>query len=407
MRKPICRLNAVVENTRVCLTWYKSTPMFKEDNADEFKLLRVFRKETEFVFGEDYEEYFFNMDSQDAEVIFEGTLEALNNRKYEYWDDTAETGKTYAYFIQTKSSGRIGPAAAKIRDPEVWWTYDRLMSEIQQICDASAGLARWDICGHTADGREIPCVRVGNGRQVMGLVGVIHGGESGPELMIPALSRLISGSPEFFTHTSVIAIPSVNIDSREQLSRGTPWYIRTNRQGVDLNRNFPVQWETVEYGYGQDSSDPTSLTYRGTAPASAPETRAVVNAFKNVRPRAVFSYHFLASICEFPALVSRYAKDDDAYMAECRDIIRVFGNGMHPDLGFSDNWLRPLCSAGSLPAWFYEQDRIPAFDLEGCVNTQALPICKFDRTDRKIVTEYQQRHALAMHRLLDKWTGIA
>ena len=50
---------------------------------------------------------------------------------------------------------------------------------------------------------------------------------------------------------------------------------------------------------------------------------------------------------------------------------------------------------------------IPAFDLEGCVNSQALPIFKFDLTDRKIVSEFQPRHALAMHRLLDKWTGIA
>ncbi len=130
MRKPIYRFQTYVENSRACITWYKSTPMFKAGNTDEFDLFRIFRKETAFVFGEDYEEYFFNMDSQDAEVIFEGTLEASNNRKYEYWDNSAETGKTYAYFIQTKSSGRIGPAAAKVRDPEVWWTYDRLMSEI-------------------------------------------------------------------------------------------------------------------------------------------------------------------------------------------------------------------------------------------------------------------------------------
>lgn len=402
MRKTILQPNAIAENGKVTLSWYKSTPLFNEASASEFDHFRIHRMEEKFTFGEDYEEFFLDTDGTDAQQIFEGSLEAINNRKYVFQDDSVETGRTYSYFVQTQTSCRIGPIPVRVRDPEVWWSHEYMMSRLKSLCEQSEGIANLSICGRTSQGKEIPCLEVGGGSKILGLVGLIHGGESGPELIIPAISRLLDESPQLFQKVRIMAIPAANIDSREKMVRGTPWYIRTNHQGVDLNRNFPAHWETAEYGYGLDSSDPASMTYRGPYPASAPETQAVMSVFKKHSPDAVFSFHCLAGICGMPALVSKRAADDKEYNCKCMRIVDVYGKGLFPELDFSEKWLRHSGSSGSLPAWLYELDRIPAFDLEGGIDDNA-ERCKVDHTDRVLIEEYQNRHARAIKVLITDW----
>jgi hypothetical protein len=78
-------------------------------------------------------------------------------------------------------------------------------------------------------------------------------------------------------------LPIVNPDGRRQSEQGTPWSKNTNptppigstaapfpSYGVNLNRNFDVQWGTVGA-----SSDPASPVYAGSAPFSEPETQAL------------------------------------------------------------------------------------------------------------------------------------
>ncbi|GGR00702.1 hypothetical protein FHS38_000883 [Streptomyces netropsis] len=63
--------------------------------------------------------------------------------------------------------------------------------------------------------------------------------------------------------------------------------------GVDLNRNFPYKW-----GYDNEGSSPrpASETYRGPAPASEPETRAVDAFEKRHRFRYAVNYHSAAEL---------------------------------------------------------------------------------------------------------------
>ncbi len=402
MRKTIVSLKAMVIDRKVTLSWYKSTPLFSQVSTNEFDLFRIYRKEEAFAFGEDYEEFFLNHDGADAQLIFEGSLTAINNRKYLFHDDSVETGRTYSYFIQTQTSCRIGPVPVRVRDPEVWWSYEYMMSRINNLCEQSGGIACHSICGRTVQGKGIPCLEIGDGAKTLGLVGLIHGGESGPELIIPAISRLLAESPQLFRQVRIAAIPAVNIDAREEMVKGTPWYLRTNFQHVDINRNFPVHWETIEYGYGLDSSDISSVTYRGAQPASAPETQAVMSVFNDNPPDAVFSFHWLAGICGLPALASKYAGGDTGYTGKCENLIMKFGKGLYPDLDFTAEWLSYTCSAGSLSAWLYDRFGIPAFDMEGYVNPDSheRECCRADQTDRKLITEYQERHTNALREVM-------
>ena len=400
MRKPITGAKAVAVDGSVELSWLKSTPMFQANDDDEFVRIRIFRREEPFVFGEDYEEFFLNADASGADLLFDGSLEATNRRKYVFLDPTPGLGRTYAYWIQTRNSPPIGPIPVRVRDPEVWWSYGEMMRRLKALRDAAPGLVDLSVCGQTTRGLDIPCIRVGTGKLAMGLVGVIHGGESGPELIIPALDRLARECPGLLRETQIVALPSVNIDAREDEVRGTPWYLRTNPGGVDLNRNFPALWDQVEYGYGFNTSEPGSMTYRGPSPLSAPEARAVASVFSGDLPKVVFSYHALASICGPPALAANSGEGSESYVRRCRHLIDIYGKAFYPEPQFAGKWLSFACCAGSLPAWFFERGQVPAFDLECGFDTDALRTCRRDETDIRLLKNYQLRHFKGMQALL-------
>ncbi len=401
MRKPIYGAKAIAAEGSVELSWLKSTPMFQANDDEEFARIRIFRREEPFVFGEDYEEFFFNADASGADLLFEGSIEATNRRKYVFLDRSPALGRTYAYWIQTRNSAPVGPIPVRVRDPEVWWSYREMMRRLKALRDAAPGMVDLSVCGQTTRGLDIPCVRIGKGKLAMGLVGAIHGGESGPELIIPALRRLVEESPDLLQTVQVVALPSVNIDSREDEVQGAPWYIRTNPSGVDLNRNFPALWDQVEYGYGFDTSEHGSLTYRGPAPMSAPETKAVVSVFSGELPKVVFSYHALASICGPPALAANSAEGSEAYVRRCRHLIDIFGKAFYPEPQFAGKWLGFGCCAGSLPAWLVERGQVPAFDLECGFDTDALRRCRRDETDLSLLKNYQTRHFEGVRALLE------
>ena len=228
-----------------------------------------------------------------------------------------------------------------------------------------------------------------------------------PKLIIPAIEKLLKKNIEFFNKTKIVAIPSVNIDSREKMVEGVPWYIRKNTAGVDLNRNFPADWDKVEYGYGLKSSDTSSVTYRGRYPASEPETRAVMDLFSKYVPRAVFSFHCLSSISGLPALVFATGQNNDIYRRQCENFIKVYGQGLCPDKAYNNKWLQFGCTSGSLSAWFFHKYKVPCFDLElsSDYDKIAFAKCAQDNTDRALLKDYQLRHQQAIKNILSSWSG--
>ena len=105
----------------------------------------------------------------------------------------------------------------------------------------------------------------------------------------------------------------------------------TEVDGVDLNRNFPTRWGYDEEG---SSSSPDSQTYRGTAPASEPETRALDGLMSRMDFEFLVNYHSAAELLLYGTgwQVATPTPDDVIYQAMAGDDANPAVPGYDPDL---------------------------------------------------------------------------
>ena len=104
---------------------------------------------------------------------------------------------------------------------------------------------------------------------------------------------------------------------------------RQNGDGVDPNRNFPVNWGLDDEG---SSPDPASETYRGPAPASEPETQAMLKLWDMVAFEFQKNDHTAAELLLYPQGWQQYtpAADDPIFTALAGDDEDPAIHGLRP-----------------------------------------------------------------------------
>ena len=128
------------------------------------------------------------------------------------------------------------------------------------------------VIGHSVRGRKIVAYRKGaeDARRTVVLLGQMHGDERAGV----TTARWVRDHVPVRSDVTVWVVPTMNPDG---LARGT----RTNARGVDLNRNWPMNWRRTSRG----------ITYSGPRAASEPETRAMLRFLRRVQPDAMASLH--------------------------------------------------------------------------------------------------------------------
>jgi len=126
--------------------------------------------------------------------------------------------------------------------------------------------------GRSVLGEPLEVIRRGdpNGARVL-VVGVIHGDESAGLAIIDELEQ--ADVPD---GVELWLVPTMNPDGERAVRRH-------NTNGVDLNRNFPHNWEPL--------AQPGDWQYGGPSAASEPETQAVVALGERIQPHLVLWYH--------------------------------------------------------------------------------------------------------------------
>lgn len=141
-------------------------------------------------------------------------------------------------------------------------------------------LGRYDVVGRSSQDRPIELHQLGDPKWSGELLvfGCVHGDECGASAVKPTTG----GCPD--PSADVYVVPNLNPDGAARESR-------LNGRGVDLNRNFPSEWEPI-----QSRWDPQ---YSGPKPFSEPESRLAARIIRHLRPEATVWFHQFAGTRPF------------------------------------------------------------------------------------------------------------
>lgn len=146
------------------------------------------------------------------------------------------------------------------------------------------------IIGLSAQGRPLEVYTFGQGERQRMIVAGIHGGYEGNTIRLAdELILYLDEHPEAIpSDATLFILRSLNPDGD---ARSHDEYGRTNANGVDLNRNFPVHWLADWDRGGCWNELPTT---GGTGPGSEPETKALMRFLSSHNIDALISYHSAA-----------------------------------------------------------------------------------------------------------------
>jgi hypothetical protein len=378
--------------------------------------VKIYRRQEELPYGtenryEPWEEYVDNQCYQDnSELIFEGVL-PCNYSFCEYVDCDVEIGKTYFYWVAANSYGEntvLGATAVKVRDQNVWWSYKRAVEELYKMKEefpaVEMSVERY---GESTYHVDIMGITIGKKDNAIALTGAIHAGEPGPELLILATRWLLENHPGMFEKVGFAILPVINVDEREKVVEGAPFYLRMNPNGVDLNRNFDAQWSR-EYVYGFDNGVLGSSTYHGPYPNSENETRAATLFLEKVKPKGLFVYDSCSVVTEDYMLYSPTPDDPEFEMLQA-EVATLYSKAFrenNPGCGtftaphityphqlevFSDTG-NPVGTYNNLA---YNKYRIVNFSLQDAWSDEGKKHM-IDATDVDLLNKWSLRHAYAL-----------
>lgn len=177
-----------------------------------------------------------------------------------------------------------------------------------------------------------------NGRPEVLISGAIHAYEPiGPSLCISDMTYLCehyNPDPEIHwlvDYRQIYFIPVMNPDGYVYNETYPSMMWRKNRRpnsggsyGVDLNRNYPYKWGYDNIG---SSPNPPAWNYRGTAPASEPETQAIINFVNTHNIRTWHNHHSPNDVLLIPfGYIDSYPWNDTlVYFTMCREESLIYG----------------------------------------------------------------------------------
>ncbi len=165
--------------------------------------------------------------------------------------------------------------------------------------------------GKTLEGRDILAIKISDNAksdevEPAVLVNAMHHAREvmTPEITTDMIEYLTSNYGQnadvtnWVDSTEIWVIPMFNLDGNNKMwTVDSMWRKNTrNGYGVDINRNYPSGWNSCN----GSSSRTGAQDYRGTAPASEPETQAMMNFVASIKPVFNISYHSYSEIVIYP-----------------------------------------------------------------------------------------------------------
>ena len=416
---------AKAEDSHIRVYFMQRSNEGEEANAP-VKIYRRLADEINFTYGTagnangHFTEYIANQSMEDerVECVFDGALSYLNSFS-SYVDMNAEVGHIYLYWV-TQTTGdsvvKIGPVACKLRDKEVWWNYERSVSEMKKLADDFPDLVTMKRYGESTRHRAIYGLKIGNPDRAILAAGAIHASEPGPELLSKALRFILEKEPELLRKVGLHVLPAVNVDVREETVEGEPFYLRKNPNGVDLNRNFDWLWRE-EFVYGFSNADPEATTYHGPYAASENETQAAMRFVRDCKePLAMFVYDSSSVITEDWLLLG--SNPTEACWERDNEIANLYSRAFrknNPECGTFT--AAPMhypkeemaCFEGTgqphgtFEGWVHAEYGIPSYSLQAA-GSEETACKKTDSVPLELLNKWSRRHAYALIEMLREFS---
>lgn len=146
------------------------------------------------------------------------------------------------------------------------------------------------VIGLSARGRPIEVYTFGEGETQRMIVAGIHGGYEWNTIALAdeLITHFDANPQDIPENVTLYILRSLNPDGD---ARGHDKFGRANERGVDLNRNFPVNWQE---DWDRDGCWKDLPLTGGDFPASEPETRALIHFIEQHHVDALISYHSAA-----------------------------------------------------------------------------------------------------------------
>ena len=218
--------------------------------------------------------------------------------------------------------------------------------------------------GYSEAGRELLTVTLGNGPKKALLLGAVHAREHiTTKYLLCCIETYCKAyySPDgFFENYNVkdlldaytlYIIPCVNPDGLEIIrSRENPQNFvnvstlseyKANKNGVDLNRNFPLAWEQIN----NNVTRPSECFYKGSSPACASETKAIMKLCDENSFEFAISFHIKGNCiywgdnydtslnAQYKTFAGTVAGVSGLYMTKPTEKAKDYGGGF-------ENWFR-------------------------------------------------------------------
>ncbi len=185
----------------------------------------------------------------------------------------------------------------------------------------------------------------------------------GPEVALDIIETLLTnyGKNNKITHwvdsTEIWVMPMFNVDGNNIVWNEDNMWRKNARDnfGVDINRNYPYAWGSCNgssaFKHAQD--------YRGTAPASEPETKVMMNLVKEIRPVFDISYHSYSELVIYPM-------GCDGKRTQNADVVEKIGKEMGSKLGYTAGtaWETLYSVDGSDIDWMYSEYQVIPYVIE-------------------------------------------
>jgi len=191
----------------------------------------------------------------------------------------------------------MASVAARCKIPAPYRGYDALVARWR-------GLGTPRVIGNTVDGAPLHAIEIGpaDAPSASAILAGIHPIEwIGVETMLALLERLSTSPP---TDRRIIAFPLINVDGyrrvEENLLAGRRAFVRGNRRGVDLNRNWPSFFVRRPKRRGLFGD----YNHGGDHPCSEPEVAAIISTLDEVshgaRIDVALSLHSIGRMLLYP-----------------------------------------------------------------------------------------------------------